>query len=320
MTTTKRSEAAKKTIESLIDNPNQSFVIHYARQNLMDNESGVATPRIIAILVKSLDGNRNECFAIHHEAEKANIIRENIVDHYDFLEERLLRGFNAFVKNNRNCRWINWDMNGVHFSFEAIKHRYMVMISEAEQDFQEIAHQNRVNLNSLLKEIYGNNYVAEPVFESLMKCNNGGVCKRDFLTLEAEARAFTNLEFPAILESLICKVDFVSEVLGKTSDGSLEIANTKKSKQNSANSDESALANLLRNGLFWSIVVPVGGIAFGLGIYFGEAKFDKDKIDWYNENRILKDSTGLLRKDNNTLKYENDSLKLLVPDTSSTLK
>lgn len=215
---------SKGIVEKLKKNPSQVLIIHYSRQNLTDNESGVATPRIIAILVKSLDGKENYCFAIHHEAEKANIILENITDYYDQLEERLLKSFNTFVKKHRDCQWIHWDMNDVHFSFEAIKHRYCVMVDEEGNDFQEISTYNRINLNSLLKCIYGNNYEKEPEFENLMKTNNQGIVKNGYLTIEQEANAFKNLEFPVILESLRCKVNFLLDVVDKIINGILKVS------------------------------------------------------------------------------------------------
>jgi hypothetical protein len=223
MSTTKIVEA-KKIVEGLRNNPSQTLVIHYSRQNLNDNESGIATPRIIAIMIKSLDGKQNNCFAIHYEAEKADIILENITDYYDQLEERLLRSFNNFVKANRECKWIHWDINDVHFGFEAIKHRYCVMIDEEGKDFQEISNHNRINLNSLLKDIYGSNYEKEPLLENLMKTNNGGITKTGYLTIEEEANEFKKLAFPAILESLRCKVNFLLEVVDKTINSNLRVS------------------------------------------------------------------------------------------------
>ncbi len=215
---------ARKIIAGLKTKPSQSLVIHYSRQNLMDNESGMASPRIIAILIKSLDGKKNNCFAIHHEAEKEGVIRENIADYYDRLEERLLRSFNSFVKEHQDYKWIHWDMNDVHFGFEAIEHRYRVMVEEEGKDFHEIPDDNRINLNSLLKEIYGDNFEKEPCMENLMKTNNDGTFKSGYMSIEDEAKAFRNLEFPAILESLRCKVNFLLEAVDKTIKESLKVS------------------------------------------------------------------------------------------------
>ena len=219
-----KSVETKKIVEGLRSNPSQTLVIHYSRQNLMDNESGVATPRVIAIMVKSLDGKQNHCFAIHHEAEKAKVELENIVDYYDFLEERLLRAFNSFVIANSQCKWIHWDMNDVHFGFEAIEHRYRVLAPEEGKDFQPISNYNRINLSSLIKDIYGSNYEKEPQLENLMKTNNGGVAKAGHLTIEEEAAAFKTLGFPTILESLRCKVNFLLDVVDKTIAGNLKVS------------------------------------------------------------------------------------------------
>lgn len=219
-----KNTESKGIVERLKKNPNKSLIIHYSRQNLTDNESGVATPRIIAILIKSLDGKENHCFAINYEAEKADVILENITDYYDQLEERLLKSFNTFVKNHRDCQWIHWDMNDVHFSFEAIEHRYQVMVDAKGNDFQEISTNNRINLNSLLKSIFGSNYEKDPQLENLMKSNNDGVLKDRYLKLDEEAKAFKNLDFPAILESLLCKVNFLLDVVDKVSNGSLKVS------------------------------------------------------------------------------------------------
>jgi len=215
---------AREILSGLKANPGQALLIHYSRQNLTDNESGIATPRIIAIMIKSLDGKQNSCFAIHHEAEKAKIILENIEDYYEFLEERLLRSFNSFVKRNKDAKWMHWDMNDVHFSFEALEHRYRVLVPDDGEEFQEIAAHNRINLSSALKDIYGSNYEKEPHLENLMKTNNGGACKIGYLKIEDEAAAFKNLEFPNILESLRCKVNFLLEVVDKTIAQTLKVS------------------------------------------------------------------------------------------------
>jgi hypothetical protein len=218
-------KSAINTFELFLNNPSESLVIHYSRQNLEDNESGMATPRVIAIIVKSLDGKLSECFAIHHEAEKAKIVWDEITNYYDFLEERLIKGFVTFVKTHRNYNWLHWDMNDVHFSFEAIEHRYKVLVDENGKDFVNIPLDKRVNLNQLLKQIYGDNYENEPQFDNLLKSNNNGVLKNGYLTLSQEANAFKDLNFSKILESLRCKVNFLLEIINKTPSKQLKVSN-----------------------------------------------------------------------------------------------
>ncbi|MFT3909357.1 MAG: hypothetical protein QM737_08035 [Ferruginibacter sp.] len=218
-----KKDRALQVLNGINNNPGQALLIHYSRQGLNDNELGTATPRIIAIMIKSLDSKTICCFAIHHEAEKAKVIRENIVDYYDFLEERLIRGFNTFVKEHSGYKWLHWDMNDVHFGFEAIEHRYKVLIDEDGKDFSTVPFQNRINVNELLKDIYSSNYEKEPLLENLMKTNNKGNYKEGFLTLPEEALAFRQLDFPKILESLRCKVNFLLDVVKKSIAQTLKI-------------------------------------------------------------------------------------------------
>lgn len=218
-----KKDKAVEQLRSLIENPGEALVIHYSRQNLNDNERGMATPRISAILVKSLDGVTTSCFAIHHEAEKAKIILENIEDFYDFLELRLLVGFNAFVKANPGKKWIHWDMNDVHFGFEAIEHRYRVLADDLGEDFVPVPYHDRINLNESIKAIYGDNYENDPQLDNLMKTNNKEKLVPGFLTLSEEARVFKQLDFPSILESLRAKVNFMLKVIQKASSDSLKV-------------------------------------------------------------------------------------------------
>jgi hypothetical protein len=218
-----KKDAARKLLEGLQNGSSHAFVIHYSRQNLSDNEDGRATPRIVAIMMKSIDGRETHCFAIHHEAEKAKIISEEIENYYDMLEERLLKAFNAFVGQNRNCLWLHWDMNDVHFGFEAIKHRYMVLC-ESTDEFNDIPTHNRININELLKDIFGSKYEKEPRLENLMKTNNDGGVMDGFLNVSDEAKEFKKLGFPTILESLRCKVNFLLDVIDKAYNDTLKVS------------------------------------------------------------------------------------------------
>ncbi len=220
---TTKKDSAVRQLRSLLDNPEQAVVIHYSRQNLNDNERGMATPRIIAILIKSLDGVTTNCFAIHHEAEKARIILENIEDYYDLLEERLLVGFNSFVKQNPGRKWMHWDMNDVHFSFEAIEHRYKVLVEDSGDGYVQVPDIDRINLNQLIKAIYSSNYEKDPQLDNLMRTNNSGQLRDGFLTLPQEAQAFKQLGFPSILESLRSKVNFLLDVIEKAANNSLKV-------------------------------------------------------------------------------------------------
>lgn len=63
------------------------------------------------------------------------------------------------------------------------------------------------------------------------------------------------------------------------------------------------LIGLLKNRLFWIIVIGATGGAFTLGNYFGHTKFDKEKLELYETNT--------------TLNEEKDSLKNVVAEKDS---
>jgi len=179
------SDSRYKRLKNLFDNSQDVFVIHWSRQNLTDNEGGVSTPRIVGIIVRSLDGAITKTFAIHLEAEKAGFTSEDIDTYYDQLEERVLRDFVDFAKQYSTNTWVHWDSDDPHIGFEAISHRYEVLLNKGSeegqqdevQDIFEIPVQNRVNLNSCLKEIYGSNYEKRPQLQNLIKSNNDGDCE-----------------------------------------------------------------------------------------------------------------------------------------------
>jgi len=52
--------------------------------------------------------------------------------------------------------------------------------------------------------------------------------------------------------------------------------------------DGHPITSLLKNIYFWTAVTTVSVGAFMLGLYFGSTKFDKDKSDYYEENKKLK--------------------------------
>jgi hypothetical protein len=67
---------------------------------------------------------------------------------------------------------------------------------------------------------------------------------------------------------------------------------------------------LLKNKTFWTVLVITIGGAFALGIHFGASKFDKEKLELYEENRQLRmDKTILV-----------DSLKVYKTLKSDSIK
>ena len=227
------SNTQYKKLKNLFDNTQDVFVIHWSRQNLTDNEGGFSTPRIIGIIIRSLNGAITKTFAIHLEAEKAGLTSEDIDTYYDQLEEQVLKNFIVFTEQYSTNIWVHWDSDDPHVGFEAIDHRYRVLynkgVEEGEQEEIQntfkIPLQNRINLNSCLKEIYGLKYEKPPQLQNLIKSNNDGQLVNGILALEDEARAFNQSRYPQILQSLQKKADFLIDTLRKTVDKKLVVSN-----------------------------------------------------------------------------------------------
>jgi hypothetical protein len=49
--------------------------------------------------------------------------------------------------------------------------------------------------------------------------------------------------------------------------------------------------------LFWTIFAAIVAVAFLLGLYFGQARFDKEKSDLYEENKQLKSQIDIKMKE-----------------------
>ncbi len=65
--------------------------------------------------------------------------------------------------------------------------------------------------------------------------------------------------------------------------------------------DDHPITSLLKNIYFWTAIVIISGGAFSLGLYFGSSKFDKEKSDYYDENKKLREDAKM---DQQTIAYQ----------------
>jgi hypothetical protein len=82
-----------------------------------------------------------------------------------------------------------------------------------------VPEENRVDLASLLIDIYGSGYAAHPRLENLLKLN--AISPMNFLGGEAEARAFEAGEYVRLHQSTLRKVDVFVNLLNRLWDGTL---------------------------------------------------------------------------------------------------
>lgn len=64
----------------------------------------------------------------------------------------------------------------------------------------------------------------------------------------------------------------------------LEVVRKKESNQNQTN----PILALISNFYFWTVIIFVGGASLTLGKQWGSSKFDNEKLNYYNENIVLK--------------------------------
>ena len=187
----------KETLKKLRENEQSLFIVHYSCQNLNDNNENYS-PRITSIAVLHVGSSTMHSFSIHLVAEINKIPREEIHDHYDDLEKKMLAQFFSFLSENDGGFWLHWNMSNINYGFEALLHRYKVLSGE---DGKRIPDSKKFNLSSLILSVYGKNCVEHPRMASFMKLNNGE--HRDNLTGKEEVDAFAAKEYVKLHKSKV---------------------------------------------------------------------------------------------------------------------
>jgi hypothetical protein len=206
-------------LRAVKDHPDWFYIIHYSSASLFepDAQTGALSPRITAVVVRHYESGQTVSFATHTEAETLGISRDEIESHYDQIERQILNRFYEFVRDRREKYWVHWNMRNVTFGFEHLEHRYRVL---NKKDPPSIPVEVRLNLNDLLKGIYGADYASDPKLTTLMNLNGGKV--QGFLPGKAEAEAFKAKDFIRMNTSTIAKVGFLSYLISLAKKGKLK--------------------------------------------------------------------------------------------------
>lgn len=201
----KRKEALQK-IAFMQANRNRLKIIHYSCESFKDMPDGYS-PRISSIAITDYSSAQSKSFSIHYAAEKTGIPKNTIEDHYDQLEKAMLDDFFEYVRNYSDCLYAHWNMSSHAFGFEAIYRRFRKFGGNPV----EITDSRLFDLNEILKNIHGSNYVDHPRMANALSMNN--IDKRNFLTGAEEAQAFINKDFNKLHMSTIAKTDAFRELL-----------------------------------------------------------------------------------------------------------
>ena len=214
---------AKKQLTNISCDRNNVVVIHYSCESFYDLPDG-ASSRITSIAVQNLATAQRESFSIHQIAERDKKFSiEEIDEHYDELEKKMLAEFYDYAKSHQNHTWLHWNMRNINYGFAALEHRYKVL----EGKPFEIHELCRYDLSRLLVGLYGTNYIDHPRLESLVKMN--GISDLNFLKGADEAKAFEDQEYVKMHQSTLRKVDILSAIIEQATDSTLK-TNTKSTE------------------------------------------------------------------------------------------
>lgn len=222
----KDRKIAVANLKKLTEDPSKVLFVHYSESSTYDDDDyGNISPIITSIVIKSLDGQTDKQFAIHLEADKADIPKDQIQDSYRELELRILKLYNDFVRRHLDCFWIHWDMKNIHFGFEAIKHRYE-KIFENLDDYCEIPNNKKKNLRTIIEGMYGDNFVSgSDTLKALMLCNSSNVEDSTYLSKDNESTQFESKNFIAVIKSVDLKVEFIKKATKRLSSKKLIVSN-----------------------------------------------------------------------------------------------
>jgi hypothetical protein len=211
----KRRKSVLANMEGLLDQAVTSVVIHYSCESFYDKTDG-KTPRITSIAVRNLASGQTDSFSIHQVAEEEGIEFEEISDHYDDLEKKMLDQYSEFIRNRQHCNYLHWNMRDVNYGFAAIEHRYRVLGGTPVQ----ISEDRKFDLSRALVDLYGVGYIGHPRLESLIELNK--ITAKDFLTGKQEADAFENKEFVKLHQSTLRKVDTLANIFERSANKQLK--------------------------------------------------------------------------------------------------
>ena len=210
-----RRKNAQRILIMLMDNPEHVIVIHYSCESFYDRPDGTS-PRITSIAVRNLASGQSTSFSIHQKGEIKGFRLDEIEQNYNNLERDMLDSFYNYVRDHANYTWLHWNMRNIDYGFQAIAHRYSVLGGESI----EVSESKRVNLSSLLVDVYGSDYIGHQRLPNIAIKNN--ITHTDFLSGADEAAAFENREYVKLHRSTLRKVEVLARLVKLAEEGSLK--------------------------------------------------------------------------------------------------
>ncbi|MBK8225508.1 MAG: hypothetical protein IPK73_31230 [Candidatus Obscuribacter sp.] len=181
--------------------------VHYACEPFYD----VTPPtRIAAIAVKNAESNETKIFSVFKYANELSIPLNELATatEYARVEKKVLDEFYRYVNDEgrNNARWLHWNMNSETFGFPVFENRYRALGGTPI----EILDANKLDLDSVIQDIYGQQYICHPKFLNLLRHNHLG--GSNYRSGDREAFAFLAGKWEEIHNSVQEKPSIILEI------------------------------------------------------------------------------------------------------------
>jgi hypothetical protein len=195
----RKHKKAKELFEEIYNNPDNYYTIHYSSQGFGG--------RVTSIAVLSLLSKQTKSFSMHLVAEKKGVPLDD-VERHDELEKAMLGEYFAFLDQQKNGKFIHWNMRNVLFGFHALEHRYEVLGGDQVQLLRD---DQKIDLSVQLRRKYGDHYIGHPQMEKLLEKN--GIKPKQFLPGAEEAKAFGEGKLIEMHHSTASKVEAFATIV-----------------------------------------------------------------------------------------------------------
>jgi hypothetical protein len=214
-----RQKTAREKLAAFLAHPEMVYAIHYACQSFHTGAQ-LASTRVGCISVRQLESGEVRSFSFAKAAELLRIPPSEIPLNSDSLEKAIFEEFHGFLANNRNARFVHWNMKDETFGFPALALRARALgLTPAD-----IPASHLVDLARLLKDLYGDGYAERVEGESKLEAlgRRNALPMKHLLRGDAEAEAFRRLAFRQLQMSVQTKVQLIADVAQAAHDKTLE--------------------------------------------------------------------------------------------------
>lgn len=173
------------------------IAVHYACESFYEVED--QPPGVSSISVEHLNGREAETFSIADRVGRADESE---------AEAAALETFFTYARSNGGAGWVHWNMRKADFGFSALQKRYLYLTGNEAP--YEVPSDRRFDLDTLLKDEYGNDYADHPRLPSTAALN--GLSRRHALSGSDEGAAVKNGEHGRVRRSVEEKTHWIAKL------------------------------------------------------------------------------------------------------------